>query len=130
VRFSEQALKRFRKARFQGLTFEPDAIGLGGRLERGLFVAMALRCQDNRITEARFRSFNCISIIAAADLVCETLEGCSLTGARRLTAESILQALGGLPPSRRFCVGLVHQALQNVLEEAERKGILTCESFP
>lgn len=117
--FSQTTLDRFRNARFQGLTFQPDALGTAGKIPTGIFAVIALRCGQGRILEARFRTFNCVSVIAAADWVCETVTGHPFTNALEITVEGIIEALDGLPPSRQFCARLVHDALRAAVKQAQ-----------
>lgn len=125
MRFSEATLERFRTARFQGFVAKPEALGFSGSLESGRFVYLGLFCSQGRIAQARFRCFNCISAIAASDWACETVRGASLENALFVTVPRLLEALGGLPPSRIFCAHLVVDALGAALEQAQKKGCLT-----
>lgn len=124
MRFSNTTLARFRQVRFQGFEARPQALGLSGSLESGRFTFIGLFCSQGRISEARFRCFNCISAIAASDWVCETVSGGSLEDALSISVPAILEALEGLPPSRVFCAQLVVDALQAALEQAQKKGCL------
>jgi nitrogen fixation NifU-like protein len=124
MKFSPAAIERFQKTRRHGLSFKPDALGMGGSFKRAQFVVLGLRCQDGLIQEARFESFNCISVIAAADWVCETIEGQPASTALAITVESILDALDGLPISRHFCAYLTHDALKAAVGQAQERGLL------
>ena len=124
MKFSSITLERFRKASHQGLTSKPSVIGLSGKPENGIFMLIALRCVDGAVEEARFRSFNCISAIAAGDWVCEVAESQPLSFAESLTAQRIDEALGGLPAGRYFCAELTWCALKAALENAKNRGLL------
>lgn len=125
MKFSPITIERFRSARHQGFDFQPCVLGLAGNIESGIFILLALRCDDNRVIEARFRSFNCISAVAAGDWVCERVAGQSLECAMEIDTDAVDLALGGLPPSRKFCAGLAETALHAALSKAQSKGILT-----
>lgn len=124
MRFSPATLERFQKTRLKGIDFKPHAMGMGGSFERGQYVVIALRCQDLTVLEARFESFNCISAIAAADLVCQALVGSTAAQALELEVDTITEILGGLPTSRLFCARLAHQAMTVAVAAAQKKGIL------
>lgn len=126
MKFSPVTLERFRKIQFQGLSSNCNVLGMGGSFRTGRFAMLGLLCQDNQIVEARFQSFNCISVIAAADWVCETIQSQPLQAALDITVERILDALDGLPASRQFCAHLVCDALKSALEQAQKKGLLPC----
>lgn len=126
MKFSPVTLERFRKVQFQGLSSSGNVLGMGGSFQTGRFAVLGLLCQENQIVDARFQSFNCISVIAAADWVCETIQNQPLEAALKVTVEGILDALDGLPPSRHFCAHLVCDALKSALEQAQMKGLLQC----
>ena len=126
MKFSTVTLERFRKVQFQGLSSNCNALGMGGSFQTGRYAVLGLFCQENRIIEARFQSFNCISVIAAADWVCETIQNQPLEASLGITVERILDALDGLPSSRQFCAHLVCDALRSALEQAHKKGLLPC----
>ncbi len=124
MQFSDQTLERFERASHQGIRSRPSVVGLSGSLETGLFMLVALTCTGGVVSEARFRSFNCISAIAAGDLVCEWAEGSRLAAALEISACRVDAELGGLPQSRLFCADLAERALGAALAEATRKGLL------
>lgn len=124
MKFSAITLEHFRDARFQGLHSQTDVVGMGGSFQTGRFAIIGLTCEQGCIKEARFRSFNCISVIAAANWVCQTLQHQTLEEASNLSVQAILSALGGLPKSREFCAHLVHDALRSALDQAHQKGLL------
>ena len=125
MQFSAKALAFFRRREYQGLDFEPDAHAMAGSLGSGRFAIIALRCQNGVVAEARYRTLNCISAIAAADWTCEWVRGRSLAAIETLTTDDILIALDGLPLSRHFCAQLVRDALIAAAELAQKKGRLS-----
>lgn len=80
-------------------------------------------CQK-RIEIARFRSSNCLPTIAAADWLCEHVEGTAGDFVFGLTIEDIAEALGGIPSSKMFCLKLALDALTHAVTEAQKKGLL------
>ncbi len=124
MRFSRTTLERFRNVRYQGFEARPEALGLSGSLESGRFVFIGLYCSQGRISEARFRCFNCISAIVASDWLCETLLGKTRDEALFISTDSVVQALDGLPPSRLFCAQMAVDALRLAICEAQKKGHL------
>lgn len=122
--FSEEMVERFRRAAYQGIDEPPQAMGLAGSLRQGRFVMIGLHFQEGRISRARFRSFNCLPAVAAADWLCETVEGQTGQPALSLTAEHIADALGGVPLRKMFCIELARAALLQAVTEAQKKGLL------
>ena len=124
MNFSPRAIELFQRKLYQGLTFEPDATALAGSFGSGRFAMVVLRCEDGLVAEARYRTMNCISAIAAADWACEWAQGRSHQELQKLRTEDILDALDSLPQSRVFCAHLVRDALALAAQEALQKGLL------
>ncbi len=122
MRFSPVTIERFQDARFEGFISRPEVMGMSGNYQSGRFIILGLRFVDGVIVDARFRCFNCISAIAAADWLCEQLEGCSPEVASSISVQDIDDALGGLPLGRRFCAQMTRDALTAALERAHRDG--------
>lgn len=124
MKFSTRTLDLFQRRRYQGLTFEPDVTAMSGSFGTGRFAIIGLTCRNGAVAEARYRTFNCISVIAAADWVCEWAHGRNHGELSKLTTQQVLEALDGLPTSREFCAHLVRTALLQAAAEAKKKGVL------
>lgn len=77
---------------------------------------LAVRVEDGRIAEARFRTRGCPPAIACSSLLTEMLVGKSLAEVREITAEQIAVGLGGLPPATRHSSQLAEDALDALLD--------------
>jgi nitrogen fixation NifU-like protein len=76
--------------------------------------------ENGAIREVRFLCRGCTASIACASLLTETIRGRELGDARTVTSESLAQALGGLPPASFHAAQLAHDALQALLQAAQR----------
>lgn len=103
----------------------PDAVGLSGSFGSGRFALVSLRCEKHHVVEARHRTMNCVAAIAAAEWVCEWARHRSYREIRLLDIDTIVEALEGLPHSRRFCAQLVRDALVTAALDARKKGLLS-----
>ncbi len=81
----------------------------------GDILQLAARIEGGRIAEARFLSRGCVTSMACASFLAETLEGKSISEARAITAEQISTALGGLPPATYHGSQLARDALDALL---------------
>jgi len=79
----------------------------------------SLRIFSSRIREIRFRTTGCFFTIAACDALATIAEGRTVHEGLRITQESILEYLGGLPDDHKHCALLaantLHKALQGYL---------------
>jgi nitrogen fixation NifU-like protein len=95
--FSEAVLDHFRNPRNAGELPGATATVEVSNPVCGDILKLAARVAEGRIVEARFLCRGCTTSIACASLLTEELHGRVLGEARGVTAESLSQALGGLP---------------------------------
>jgi NifU-like protein involved in Fe-S cluster formation len=84
-----------------------------------------LRINQDRIIEARFASDGCICTIAASNMTATLAEGREIYDAFDIEAETVMGALGGLPPGEEHCAELACTALREAL-----RNYLTFKSDP
>src|SRR5437764_2504580 len=110
--FSEAVLDHFRNPRNAGelpgatVTVEVNNPICGDILK------LAAQMEDGRIAEARFLCRGCTTAIACASMLTEHLTGRTLDEARSITAESLSEALGQLPPATFHGAQLAADALR------------------
>lgn len=97
----------------------PEATARARRLRGDAMLEFSLRVAEGRIEAARFRAIGCAGTIAAGSALTEWLAGRSVEEARLLTAGAILDLLGGLPESRRYCADFAAETLHAALAGAE-----------
>lgn len=81
----------------------------------GDVLRLAVCVADAKISAARFKAQGCVTVIACASLLTELLAGKSLDAARRITAQEISGALGGLPQATFHGAQLAADALAALL---------------
>lgn len=75
----------------------------------------SLRIFRDRIREIRFRTTGCFFTIAACDALATIAEGRTIDEGLRITQESILEYLGGLPDDHKHCALLAANTLHKAL---------------
>jgi len=113
--YSELLLDHFRNPRNVGKLANASAEVTATNPICGDILELGIRVNDGEIAEARFLCRGCTTSIACASLLTERLTGCSLTVARSITAETVSQALGGLPPATFHGAQLAQDALSILL---------------
>ena len=81
----------------------------------GDIMQLAVRVDEGRIAEARFKTRGCVTAIACGSLLTELMRGKTLDEARGITYQQISEALGGLPPATVHGSQLACDALAAVL---------------
>jgi nitrogen fixation protein NifU and related proteins len=117
VMFSEAVLDHFRNPRNVGELSGATATVEVSNPVCGDILKLSARMVDGRIAEARFLCRGCTTSIACASLLTEELRGRTPAEARIITAESLSQSLGGLPPATFHGAQLAADAVNALLQE-------------
>jgi nitrogen fixation protein NifU and related proteins len=100
---------------------EPDGVGEAGAASCGDVVRISIQVRDNRIAEARFRTYGCGTAIACSSMATELIRGQSLDEAGKLTNEQVSAAFGGLPATKAHCSVLAEEAVRAALADYCRR---------
>jgi NifU-like protein involved in Fe-S cluster formation len=113
--YSKQVLDHFEHPRFAGdlqgatVCVDVENPACGDRLR------LALRIQDDRIVDARFKAKGCVPSMACASRLAEMVTGIDVAEARSLTREELVESLGGLPEASTHAGYLAIDALREAL---------------
>jgi nitrogen fixation NifU-like protein len=117
--YSSQVMDHFRYPRNVGRIEAPD--GAGTAIMGTLCAFITIRVAGDRIIEAKFQSSTCVVAIAACSVVTELIQRGPLADAARLSASTVANALGGIPPERMDRCSLAVMALHNALQDQRAK---------
>ena len=119
--FSEAVLDHFRNPRNAGELPGATATIEVSNPVCGDILKLSARITDGRIAEARFLCRGCTPSIACASLLTERLSSRTLAEARSITAETLSEALGGLPPATFHGAQLAADAVCALLQNLASK---------
>lgn len=114
---SDLVLEHFKNPRNAGKVLHPTAEAQAANPVCGDILELSVRADHGEILEARFLCRGCTASIACASVLTERLVNSSILVARSITAKSISDALGGLPPATFHGAQLAVDALQLVLQK-------------
>src|SRR5882757_3763933 len=97
--FSEAVLDHFRNPRNAGELADANATVEVSNPVCGDILKVSARIVNGHIEEARFLCRGCTTAIACASFLTEQIRGRTIAEARATKAESLTEALGGLPPA-------------------------------
>ncbi len=115
--FSEAVLEHFRNPRNAGELPGATATVEVSNPVCGDILKLAARIAAGRIAEVRFLCRGCTTSIACASVLTEQLRDRGLPEARNITADSISEALGGLPSTTFHGAQLAADALSALLQK-------------
>ena len=119
--FSDALLDHFQHPRNAG-----ELPGASARVEVsnpvcGDILKLAIRREGDRIVEARFLCRGCTTAIACASYLTERLLALPIGDWKAVTADSISNALGDLPPATKHGAQLAADALRTLERELAKR---------
>lgn len=97
--------------------FDYDAVGTVGNPVCGDQMKMYIKVEDDKIADARWKTYGCASAIASTSALSEMIKGKTIDEALKIDAKAIDDYLGNLPKHKFHCSVLGHQALADAVEK-------------
>ena len=94
--------------------------GLVGAPECGDVMKLQIRVEDDRIVDAKFKTFGCGSAIASSSLATEWVKGKTINEAFEIKNTEIVEELA-LPPVKIHCSVLAEDAIKAAIDDYRRK---------
>jgi len=94
--------------------------GLVGAPECGDVMKLQIRVEDERIVDAKFKTFGCGSAIASSSLATEWVKGKTINEAFEIKNTEIVEELA-LPPVKIHCSVLAEDAIKAAIKDYRSK---------
>ena len=122
--YSEQVIDHYENPRNVGsFSKEDNDVGTGmvGAPACGDVMKLQIKVnEDGIITDARFKTYGCVSAIASSSLVTEWVKGKTLDQASEIKNTQIVEELA-LPPVKIHCSILAEDAIKAAIEDYRNK---------
>jgi nitrogen fixation NifU-like protein len=122
--YSEKVLDHYNKPRNIGTLDRADpnvGTGVVGAPECGDVMKLQIKVDDqNRIVDAKFKTFGCGSAIASSSLATEWVKGKTLDEALEIKNTEIVRELS-LPPVKIHCSVLAEDAIRAAIADLKKK---------
>lgn len=121
--YSDKVVDHYENPRNVG-TMDKDAknvgTGLVGAPACGDVMRLQIEVQDDKIVDAKFKTFGCGSAIASSSLATEMLKGKTLDEATEIKNQELVEELA-LPPVKIHCSILAEEAIKSAIEDYKSK---------
>ena len=121
--YSEKVIEHYEKPRNIGsMDTGSKSVGTGlvGAPECGDVMKLQIMVEDDKIIDAKFKTFGCGSAIASSSLATEWVKGKSLDEAQSIKNTDIVEELS-LPPVKIHCSVLAEDAIKAAIKDYRNK---------
>ncbi len=115
--YSEKVMEHFRHPRNVGEMKNPDGIGHVGNPICGDIMELYIKVNNNKIIEAKFKTFGCGAAIATSSMITGMVKGKTIEEALKISNKAVVEALDGLPPVKMHCSVLAKDALKSAIDD-------------
>ena len=127
--YSAKVMEHFQNPRNVGEIENPDGVGEIGNPVCGDIMKLYIKVKDNRVVEAKFKTFGCGAAIATSSMITELVKNKTLEEAEKISKQTVAEALDGLPVNKMHCSNLAADALHKAIEDYKnRKSIKHSDS--
>ncbi len=128
--YSEKVIDHYNDPRNVGSFMKNDdqvGTGLVGAPECGDVMKLQIKVEDEKIVDAKFKTFGCGSAIASSSLATEWVKGKTLDEALAIQNTEIVKELS-LPPVKIHCSVLAEDAIKAAIQDYRKRQDTSIES--
>ena len=110
--YNDLVMDHFINPRNVGELEDADGIGTYGSPVCGDLTTIYIKVEDDKIADAKFKTFGCASAIASSSIATEIMKGKTIEDAIAMSTDQIVNELGGLPEAKVHCSVLANHAIK------------------
>lgn len=120
--YNDKVMEHFMNPHNVGEIENADGKGTYGSPVCGDMMQITISVDENeKITDAKFKTFGCGSAIASSSMATDMIIGMSVEEALELSNKKIVDELGGLPPVKIHCSVLAEHAIKSAIYDYAQK---------
>ncbi|MEA5084280.1 MAG: Fe-S cluster assembly scaffold protein NifU [Lachnospiraceae bacterium] len=129
MEYSEKVMDHFMNPRNMGTIDNASGVGRVGNAKCGDIMQVYLQIENDKIVDAKFKTFGCGAAIATSSMATELVKGRTIQEALKVTNKAVMEALDGLPPVKVHCSLLAEEALNAALWDYAKKHNIAIEGL-
>jgi len=124
--YSPLVLKHFANPKNVGIIKNPDGVATVGNPICGDIMKFYVKIgkkknKEEYIKDVKFQTLGCGAAIATSSMITTLVKGKPLREAEKISKNTIVKALGGLPPVKIHCSVLADEGLKKAIENYRSK---------
>lgn len=129
MEYSAKVMDHFMNPRNVGEIADASGVGVVGNAKCGDIMKVYLKIENNKIQDAKFKTFGCGAAVATSSIATELVIGKTIEEAIKITNKAVMEALDGLPPVKVHCSCLAEEALHAALWDYAEKNQIKIEGL-
>ena len=129
MEYSEKVMDHFMNPRNVGEIENASGVGQVGNMKCGDIMKVYLQIEDNKIVDAKFKTFGCGAAVATSSMATELVKGKTVQEALEVTNKAVMEALDGRPPVKVHCSCLAEEALHAALWDYAQKNNIVIDGL-
>jgi len=86
-------------------------------------IKIYIKVENDKIVEAKFQTFGGVVAIAASSVAANSIEGMTISQAKKFDANRIYEVLGDIPEHKMYIVSLVVAAVLGAVDSYQSKAV-------
>lgn len=119
--YTEKVMDAFQNPKNVGDMENYDGMGQTGSEACGDIMQVFIKVENDRIVDAKFKTFGCAAAIASSSTATELIKGMTVEEALQVTNKRVIEILGGLPPQKVHCSVLAEETIKAAIEDYIQK---------
>ncbi|MBU0761578.1 MAG: Fe-S cluster assembly scaffold protein NifU [Candidatus Altiarchaeota archaeon] len=119
--YTSQVMEHFTNPKNVGEIKDADGVGEVGNMRCGDIMWIYIKVKDDRIYDVKFKTLGCAAAIATSSVTTELAKGKTLEEALKITNQTIIDSLGGLPSPKIHCSLLAVDGLKEAIYDYLKK---------
>ena len=119
--YTEKVMEAFQNPKNVGDMENYDGMGQTGSEACGDIMQVFIKVENDRIVDAKFKTYGCAAAIASSSTATELIKGMTVEEALQVTNKRVIDILGGLPPQKVHCSVLAEETIKAAIEDYIQK---------